>query len=67
MSNNVVRARMVGTWCMSVMTLGALSIVLGAAPTIPNAELLMAACVVPPIVMLFVWRPAAPIPLTVAS
>jgi hypothetical protein len=67
MSNNVFRARMVGTWCMSVMTLGALSIVLGAALTIPNAELLMAACVMPPAVMLFVWRRAAPLPLTVAS
>jgi hypothetical protein len=50
-----------------VMTLGALSIVLGAALTIPNAELLMAACVVPPAVMLFVWRRAAPLALTVAS
>jgi hypothetical protein len=68
MSDTVFRARIVETWCMSVMTLGALSIVLGAALTIPNAELLLAACVVPPVVMLLVWRHAAvPIALTVAS
>ena len=47
MSNNVLRARMVETWCMSVMTIGALSVVLGAALSIPNAELLLGACVVP--------------------
>jgi hypothetical protein len=68
MSNTVFRARMVETWCMSVMTLGALSILLGAALTIANAELLLAACVMPPVVMLLVWRrAAAPISLTVAS
>jgi len=40
--------------------------VLGAALTIPNAELLLGACVVPPLVMLFVWRNAPPVALTVA-
>jgi len=66
MANNVLRARMVETWCMSVMTIGALSVVLGAALTVPNAELLLGACVVPPLVMLFVWRNAPPVALTVA-
>jgi hypothetical protein len=66
MSNNVLRARMVETWCMSVMTIGALSVVLGAALSIPNAELLLGACVVPPLVMLFVRRNAPPVALTVA-
>ena len=46
---------------MSVMTLGALSIVLGVDLTIPNAELLLAGCIVPPLVMLLVWRRAVPI------
>jgi hypothetical protein len=67
MSNNFFRARMVATWCMSVMTVGAFSVVLGAPLTIPNGELLLAACVVPPLIMLRVWRRAPPIALTVAS
>jgi len=66
MSSNLLRARMVWTWCMSVMTTGALGIVLGAPLTIANGELLLAACVVPPFVMLRVWRFAAPRALAVA-
>ena len=54
MSSNVLRARMVETWCMSVMTIGALGIVLGAPLTIANGGLLLAVCVVPPLVMLCV-------------
>ena len=65
MSSNLLRARMVWTWCMSVMTTGALGIVLGAPLTIANGELLLAACVVPPFVMLRVWRLAAPSALAV--
>ena len=58
MSRNVRRARMVATWYMSVMTIGALSIVLGAPMTIGNGELLLAACVVPPFVLLRIWSAA---------
>ena len=43
------------------MTIGALSIVSGAAPTIWHGELLFAACVLPPLVMLTVWRHRAPV------
>jgi hypothetical protein len=67
MSNNVMRARLVGIWCMSVMTIGAGSIVSGAALTILNGEWLLAACVVPPLIMVMVWRLAAPGAQTVAS
>jgi hypothetical protein len=67
MSNGVLRGRLVAGWCMSVLTIGALSIVLGAALTIPNAELLLAVCVVPPIVMLMVWRRAAPTAVAVVN
>jgi hypothetical protein len=50
---------------MSMLTLGAWSIVSGTAMTIHNAELLAALCVVPPLLMLLVWRRAAsPIVLT---
>jgi hypothetical protein len=65
-SSNLCRTRIVEAWCMSVMTLGALSIVLGADLTIPNAELLLAGCLVPPLVMLLVWRRAVPIASAVA-
>jgi hypothetical protein len=66
MSNNLRRARLVGTWCMSVMTIGAASIVCGAALTIPNGEWLFATCVVPPSIMLLLWHRAAPVALPVA-
>ena len=66
MSSNVRRARMVATWYMSMMTIGALSIALGAPMTIANSELLLAACVVPPLVLFRVWS-AAPIALPVTS
>jgi hypothetical protein len=67
MSNNVFLARMVGTWCMSVMTIGAWSIVSGAALTIPNGVWLLGACVVPPLIVLLVCRHAAPFVVTVAT
>ena len=41
---------------MSVMTIGALGVVLGAPLPIASGELLLAACVVPSLVMLRVWR-----------
>src|SRR4051812_6572012 len=66
MSRNVRRARMVATWYMSMMTIGALSIALGAPMTIATSELLLAACVVPPLVLLRVWS-AMPIALPVTS
>lgn len=59
MSNSLAHARAVATWCMSMLTLGAWSIVSGAAMTIPNGALLAAACVVPPLFMLLVWRRSA--------
>jgi hypothetical protein len=57
---------MVATWYMSMMTIGALSIALGAPMTIATSELLLAACVVPPLVLLRVWS-AVPIALPVTS
>ncbi len=59
MSPNISHARAVAIWCMSMLTLGAWSVVSGAAMTIPNGELLAAVCVVPPLFMLLVWRRAA--------
>ncbi len=43
---------------MSVMTIGAGCIVLGAALTMLNAEMLIATCIIPPLLALLLWRPA---------
>lgn len=61
MLNNLPHARLAQVWCLSVMTAGALSIVSGAALTIFNGELLIAAGVLPPLVMLIVWRQRTPV------
>jgi len=67
MLNYLSRARLVGIWCMSVMTIGAWSIVSGAALTIVNGELLFAACILPPLVMLTVWRHRTPVAVVVTA
>ena len=51
---------------MSVLTIGALGITLGADLTTLNGELLLLACVIPPVVMMLVWRHAAPVALAVS-
>ena len=58
MLSDLSLARLIGAWCLTVMTMGACSIVAGAAITISNGELLLVACLVPPAVMLLVWRSA---------
>jgi hypothetical protein len=63
MSNNLIHARAIAAWCMSMFTLGAWGIVSGAPLTTANGMLLFAACAVPPLVMLLVWRQPAPIAL----
>jgi hypothetical protein len=61
MLNNLSRSRLVGFWTMSVMTIGAWSIVSGAALTSLNGELLFAACILPPLVMVTMWRRETPV------
>lgn len=65
MLSNITRAQMAGAWCLMVIVVGACSVIAGAAMTVGNGALLLVTCVVPPIVMLFVWRGAPP--LTVAE
>jgi hypothetical protein len=67
MSNNIRHARLAATWCLTMMAIGAAGIVLGAALTVANGGMLLAACVVPPTVMLVVWNRLAPVALPVAS
>jgi hypothetical protein len=66
MSNNVFRARLVLTWCMSVMSVGAWRVVTGADLTVLNAGLLAAACILPPAAMLLMWRDPAPVAVVIA-
>ncbi len=65
MLKDMSRARLVAAWCAAVIVLGACGVVAGAAITISNGELLLVTCLVPPAVMLLVWRGAPP--LTVAE
>jgi len=46
------------------MAIGAAGIVLGVDITLPNGVVLLAACVVPPLLMHLVWSPAASLVLT---
>ena len=64
MFKDMTRARWVLAWCGAVIVIGACGVVAGAAITISNGELLFVTCLVPPAVMLLVWRDA---PITVAE
>ena len=57
-------ARLAQVWCLSVMT-SVSEHRFGAALTIWNGELLIAAGVLPPLIMLTVWRQRTPV--TVAT
>jgi hypothetical protein len=61
MLKDISRARLVGTWCAAVTFIGACGVVLGAAVTMSNGALLLMTGLVPPAVMLLVWRGAPPI------
>ena len=60
MSNDSSPVQLAGAWCAAITVTGACAIVAGAALTVGNLELLLAACFVPPAVMLLIWRVPAP-------
>ena len=60
MLKDISRTRVAGAWCAAVTVIGACSVVAGAALTIGTAELFLATCLVPPAVMLLIWRGAPP-------
>jgi hypothetical protein len=60
MLSGISPMRLIGMWCAGIITIGALSVFLGAALTAGNGELLLIACLMPPAVMLLVWRGAPP-------
>jgi hypothetical protein len=61
MLKGLSRTRLVGAWLAAVIAIGAISVVAGAAISLSNVELLLVACLVPPTVMLLVWRGAPPV------
>jgi hypothetical protein len=61
MLNNLSRSRLAGFWTMSVMTVGVWSIVSGAALTSLNGELLIAASILPPLIMMTMRRRETPV------
>jgi hypothetical protein len=61
--NAISRVELAGAWCAAVIVLGACAIVVGVSITIANGELWLMACLLPPTVMLLVWRDAVPVPV----
>jgi len=60
MLNNMSRARLLGTWFAAVAVVFACSVIAGAPMTVGALELWLVVCLVPPAVMLLVWRGAPP-------
>ena len=65
MFKDISRLRLAGTWIAATIVMGACSVLWGIALTINNGELWLVACLMPPVVMLLVWRGAPP--MTVAE
>ena len=61
---NISRKKWAVAWCALVIGAGAGALALGAGLTIGNGVLFLVACVVPPTIMMLVWRPP---PSTVAQ
>ena len=61
---NISRKQWAIAWCAVVIGAGAGAVALGAGITVGNGVRFLLACLVPPAVMLMVWRPP---PSTVAQ
>jgi hypothetical protein len=61
MLNNISRARLLGTWFAAVAVIFAVSVIIGAPMTVGALELWLVGCLVPPAVLLLVWRGAPPV------
>ena len=61
MLKDISRTRLIGAWWAAVIVIGACGVVAGANITVGNAELLLMCGLVPPAVMLLVWRGAPPV------
>ena len=65
MLKDLSRARLAGAWCAVLVVIGSLGVAAGAPVSTGNFGLWLAACLVPPSVMLVAWRGAPP--LTIAE
>ena len=61
---NLSRKQWAGAWCAAVIVASAGAVAFGAGITVGNGVIFLLACLVPPAVMLLVWRPP---PATVAQ
>jgi hypothetical protein len=60
MWKSISRAQLVGAWLMAAATLMAFGVVMGVDVTLSSGVLLVATSLVPPAVVLLVWRGAPP-------
>jgi len=60
MWNNISRQRVTGAWCALILVIAAGGIVAGVPVTLATVAWLLAIGLIPPVVMLFVWRGAPP-------
>ena len=60
MLNNISRLRLIGVWCALVLVIAAGGVVMGVPMTLATIGWLLAIGLIPPVVMLFVWRGAPP-------
>jgi len=60
MWKSISRARLIGAWLVAVAVLTACGVVMGLDVTLSNGILLVATSLVPPVVLLLVWRGAPP-------
>ena len=60
MLNNISRLRLVGAWCALVLVIAAGGVIVGIPMTLATSGWLLAICLIPPVVLLAVWRGAPP-------
>ena len=61
MLKDISRARVAGMWVAAVIVMAAFSVAWGIALTVNSGAVWLVACLVPPAVMLLVWRGAPPV------
>ena len=61
MLKSLSRVQVAGAWCAAVVAIAAASVAGGAPTTSGAVELWLAACLVPPAVMLLVWGGSPPV------
>ena len=60
MLRSLTRTRVIQIWFVAVGIAAAAGVVLGIAVTLSTGVLLLASCLVPPAILLFMWRDAPP-------